>query len=156
MGYFSNGREGDNYEHKYCGKCLHQGRCPIMSLHGLWNYEQCATGKADELAAALAATKEQALDYFIPRESKGLVNGLCQMFVQNPARPPLLHSARGHGHCPFCVTDVHMRTYRLGDGTVQACPRCSGAWTIDRGGVRILTQGEAPNAPPQEKPASDD
>ena len=161
MGYFSNGSEGAHYEERYCKRCLFGGGgCAVWSLHMLWNYEQCEPKGGDvehrSCQVALAKAKADALAFFIPSERKGLANGLCEMFVQNPARAPLLHSARGHGHCPFCVTDVHMRTYRLGDGTVQICPRCNGTWTIDRGGVRILEQGEAPNAPPQEKPASDD
>lgn len=70
MAYFSNGSEGEEYEARYCSKCVHCGECPILVLHSLWNYD-----------ALDSETKHTALNVFIPRSKDGLSNEQCRMFV---------------------------------------------------------------------------
>jgi hypothetical protein len=72
VGYFSNGTEGNMYEEKYCNRCVNDndGKCPIMTLHLLWNYEQ----NQDEI-------KKYALDFFIPMQQDGPFNDKCLMFL---------------------------------------------------------------------------
>jgi hypothetical protein len=75
MAYFSSGSEGSYYEEKYCSRCIHDmNTCPIMLLHLMWNCD--AVGKtADE-------TKRTALDILWPRQSDGVHNADCAMFVE--------------------------------------------------------------------------
>ena len=77
MGYFSNGTEGDDYEARYCCKCLNyddEMGCPILNLHLLWNYD--AVGPSVDPNERDA--KAYALNHFIPR--KGIENLQCRMF----------------------------------------------------------------------------
>lgn len=73
MAYFSNGIEGDTYEAHYCQRCIHyaEGLCPVLMLHGLWNYD--AVGKGADPNKALV------LNVLIPR--KGIENLQCTMFI---------------------------------------------------------------------------
>ena len=87
MGYFSNGTEGRDYQARYCYRCVNyrdlgDGRgegCPIWDLHQLWNYDP---GTPRE--RLVAATKDRALDQFIPRSKDGLTNEQCKMFLEIP------------------------------------------------------------------------
>lgn len=73
MGYFANSIEAQLYEERFCNKCIHyNNECPILFLHGLWNYEAVGKNK-DE-------TKETTLNSFIPRDGKGK-NEECLMFI---------------------------------------------------------------------------
>ena len=80
MGYFSNGTEGDNYEHNYCRRCIHSPLkdddpfCPVWELHLLHNYDEC--NKPDSFLHTL-----------IPRTDDGLGNKRCRMFVKDTVRP---------------------------------------------------------------------
>ena len=75
MAYFSNGSEGDNYEHNYCSRCIHgswlredDGKmCAVMEAHLLKNYEECNN-------------KDSILHILIPRD--GIWNAECRMFVE--------------------------------------------------------------------------
>ncbi len=71
MGYFSNGAEHEQYEARYCCRCVHQGDedygpgCAVMQLHFERNYEECND-------------KGSLLHVLIPRD--GIHNGECRMF----------------------------------------------------------------------------
>jgi hypothetical protein len=67
MAYFSNGREGEAYEARYCRQCVHDINedCPILLLHLMHNYEECNK-------------KDSFLHILIPR--KGIENEKCRMF----------------------------------------------------------------------------
>jgi hypothetical protein len=72
MGYFANGSEGANYEHRYCRSCQNRPTdpekgCAVWGLHMLYNYEQ---NKDDGLAAVLG--------FLIPRD--GVRNRECRMY----------------------------------------------------------------------------
>lgn len=76
MGYFSNGTEGDMYTERFCERCIHNNAevgCPVLTLHWLWNYDQCSNKE-----------KEQALSLLIPRDKDGW-NEQCTMFT--PKQP---------------------------------------------------------------------
>jgi hypothetical protein len=71
MGYFSNGTEGEDYQQKWCSRCLHENvekyiGCPVWNLHLLHNYDEC--NKPDSY-----------LHRLIPRD--GTENKRCSMFV---------------------------------------------------------------------------
>ena len=73
MGYFSNGSEGEDYQAKYCARCVHEnmktGRgCPIWNLHLLHNYDDCNNPKS-------------YLHFLIPRDHEKCGNERCTMFV---------------------------------------------------------------------------
>lgn len=67
MGYFSNGTEGELYQHKYCNRCIHDQNedCPIWFMHLVHNGSGGAIG--------------DILNTFIPRE--GIYNEKCVMFI---------------------------------------------------------------------------
>ena len=72
MGYFANGASGDDYEQRYCERCVHQkpqsGRgCPVWQLHLAWP------------CSAVGVVETEVLNYFIPRDRVGN-NGQCVMF----------------------------------------------------------------------------
>lgn len=75
MAYFSNGTEGESYEHNVCSRCIHYGdetkMCPVWELHLLYNY-----GQTDDKHVELF------LNTLIPR--RGVYNDLCSMW--HPAR----------------------------------------------------------------------
>ena len=81
MGHFSNGTEGMMYQEGYCFKCINyrdvgDGRgegCPIWDLHFLWVGDE---PNDDE------HPKNQALNFFIPREPAPVWNGDCKMFLE--------------------------------------------------------------------------
>lgn len=81
MGYFSNGSEGDAFEHAYCSRCVHRNGkdgstgCHVMLAHILWSYKLCNSKGAGK----------EILDLLIPRE--GAYNGGCEMFHEGPAVP---------------------------------------------------------------------
>lgn len=84
MAYFANGTEGDYYEEKYCQRCAHFGECgeecPILALHGIWNYEACRGDQPESTAEQRA--KHVALNMLWPRD--GVHNGACKMFCESP------------------------------------------------------------------------
>lgn len=71
MGYFSNGCEGEDYEARYCNRCVHQKPdgpgCAVWLAHVLHNYRQ-----TDE--------QKEILDLLIPRTANGVWNAECAMF----------------------------------------------------------------------------
>lgn len=73
MGYFSNGSEGDDYEARYCARCVHEkeGGCPVILAHVLFAYDLCNDKEHPG---------KVMLDMFIPRE--GIENWECTMFVE--------------------------------------------------------------------------
>jgi hypothetical protein len=76
MGYFSNGCEGDDYEVRFCNRCVHQkpddGGCMVWLAHLLHNYGQ------DEKTEAV-------LNLLIPRSKDGAFNEQCAMFHESAA-----------------------------------------------------------------------
>ncbi len=74
MAYFSNGSEGDIYEHDYCHNCLNysRGACSILLIHAIYNYDQCRGGKKGEAIKSI-------LNILIPRSEDGLTNMQCSM-----------------------------------------------------------------------------
>jgi hypothetical protein len=74
MGYFSNGSEGEDYHERYCSRCVHDKdeNCPVWLAHLLYSYRDCNV-------------PESILHLLIPRESGGLTNGACLMFIESPA-----------------------------------------------------------------------
>ena len=75
MGYFSNGSEADDYQEKYCMKCLNWKErndeyngdgCPIWDAHLMGNYTFCNHD-------------DSPLDVLIPRQDAGW-NKECRMF----------------------------------------------------------------------------
>ncbi len=82
MAYFSNGTEGDQYEEKYCIKCVNwrdkdnDGAygCPIWDLHMFYAYEECnGTGNAKAM-----------LDHLIPMNKETHFAEECSMFLPEP------------------------------------------------------------------------
>lgn len=80
MAYFPNGTSGMIYEEQVCAKCAHYGEgddvggCPVLLIHNLYNYDQCADtehGKAIECI----------LDLLIPRTKNDLGNEKCSLFA---------------------------------------------------------------------------
>lgn len=70
MGYFSNGSEGEEYESKWCDRCIHASAgCAVWLAHMEFNYDQC---KNKEI--------EKILNIFIPISKDGLSNLKCRMF----------------------------------------------------------------------------
>lgn len=73
MGYFANGSEGDDYERRYCDRCLHQkpddGGCMVWLAHALHNYRDCND-------------KNSVLHLLIPRSADDLSNEACTMFAE--------------------------------------------------------------------------
>lgn len=67
MGYFSNGSEGEGYEHRYCRRCANNSDdgCSVWLAHLLYNGD---------------APQSQVLDLLIPRSKDGLDNLQCTMF----------------------------------------------------------------------------
>ena len=43
MGYFPNSTAAEYYEAQWCEKCTyyHDGECPCLQAHLLWNYDEC-------------------------------------------------------------------------------------------------------------------
>lgn len=86
MAYFSNGSEGDYYEHKFCDRCVHQGDsqseqgCPVWLLHLTRNYEECNNPLS-------------FLNVLWPRNKDG-TNGDCQMFIEKPSFEQGGHDAK--------------------------------------------------------------
>lgn len=78
MAYFSNGTEGEQYEEKYCERCIHYGDenkgCPIWDAHLFFSYELC--NKENDPG-------KQILDMLIPMD--GVWAGECRMFVEKKA-----------------------------------------------------------------------
>ena len=82
MGCFSNGTEGEDYQARYCSRCIHENAakgigCPIWNLHLMSNYAEC--NKPDSY-----------LHFLIPRSANDLGNERCTMFLErgllsNPA-----------------------------------------------------------------------
>lgn len=76
MAYFSNGREGADYENHYCVHCVHGGKestCAVWLAHLIANYAECNK-------------KDSVLHVLIPRTKDGLDNEQCRMFLQVKAR----------------------------------------------------------------------
>lgn len=74
MGYFSNGSEGDDYQRRYCDRCVHwqnDNPCAVWGLHMVRNYQDCND-------------KASALHVLIPR--RGIENLQCAMFIPTPER----------------------------------------------------------------------
>ncbi len=71
MGYFSCGAEGNDYEARYCSRCIHgqdqEEGCPVMSAHVIHNYKECNNPSS-------------ILHMLIPRDDVGN-NKQCRMFV---------------------------------------------------------------------------
>ena len=40
MGYFANSTCRKRYEKKYCSRCVHCEKCPVMAAHTIANYQQ--------------------------------------------------------------------------------------------------------------------
>lgn len=63
------------YEAEYCDHCVHQpeapddGGCPILLLHGLYNYDECNND-------------DSMLHVLIPRTEDGIGNKQCTMFIR--------------------------------------------------------------------------
>lgn len=72
MGYFANGSEGDDYERRYCDRCVHQKQddegCAVWLAHLTNNYAECNN-------------KGSILHMLIPRAPSG-ANEQCKMFVE--------------------------------------------------------------------------
>lgn len=94
MGYFSTGTEGADWEARWCYRCVHYpevGECPVMLLHSLWNYDQCAAAndrhEGREPQDKASEAKLIALETLISCGESGLGND-CQMFYRKPAPEP--------------------------------------------------------------------
>jgi hypothetical protein len=80
MGYFSNGDEGDLYEHNVCSRCAHHNSnpeeegCVIWTIHLLYNYDQHKS-----------ETIKDVLSGLIPRSNVPGYNDLCSMY--HPSKP---------------------------------------------------------------------
>lgn len=72
MGYFGNGTEGMMYQEKYCQRCVHDGACPVMDFHLLYN------------GANEGTTEAYILNALIPKE--GIHNGQCTMFYEGKSQ----------------------------------------------------------------------
>lgn len=74
MGYFSNGCEGADYEHRYCNQCVHQygidgeTPCAVWTAHLSHNYDECNN-------------PQSILHMLIPRSKDMMSNGECKMFL---------------------------------------------------------------------------
>jgi hypothetical protein len=69
MGYFTNGTEGEDYEARYCVRCVHRSdepMCAVWEAHFFHNYDEC--NKPGSILHTL-----------IPRQKHG-GNGQCRMF----------------------------------------------------------------------------
>ena len=80
MGYFPNGCAGEDYEARFCNRCVHQDPegegCAVWLAHMLHNYNQ-------------ANNDASILDELIPRTKDGLGNEKCKMFAASSRlRPP--------------------------------------------------------------------
>jgi hypothetical protein len=69
MGYFPNGCAGEDYQAKWCRRCVHDVNedCAVWMVHLLANYEEC--DRPDSL-----------LHVLIPREN--VDNQRCRMFLE--------------------------------------------------------------------------
>jgi len=79
MGYFGSGSDLQDYESRYCSKCLHdrgEHPCAVMAAH--WN---CASDKEANFRGS--SPEERILDTLIPR--LGGINQECKMLMQIPA-----------------------------------------------------------------------
>lgn len=78
MGYFSNGSEGLDYEHKYCERCIHAEDpdtcCPVWWLHLDHNSEQFSNNPSSLVV-------KKMLTALIPPTDDGLDNEQCKMFA---------------------------------------------------------------------------
>ena len=84
MGYFSNGAEGQDYEERYCRRCIYYGPadgpgCPVWGLHLTYNSEQNRHKRIETI-----------LSEFIP--INGLSNGQCKMFAEDTRK--IVHEMR--------------------------------------------------------------
>lgn len=82
MGYFSNGSEGDVYEHKYCSHCVHyhlgqwdEGCCAVWNAHMIGNYKQIEN---HDLATVL--------DLLIPSDERSFPTK-CAMYLATQVAP---------------------------------------------------------------------
>lgn len=96
MAYFSNGTEGQDYEARWCDRCVHQGGpngpgCAVWLAHLMHNYEQKEGSPLEQVLATL-----------IPVDARGFALK-CKMFITAEdvrrarlarSRKPLLESAR--------------------------------------------------------------
>jgi hypothetical protein len=79
MGYFANGTDGAIWESKNCDNCVHNPsdpdkECPIMLIHGLYNYDQKNKGNED---------LHEVLDILIPiGENPYRFNCECSMRIK--------------------------------------------------------------------------
>lgn len=80
MGYFSNGCQGEDYQHTFCKNCVHSKtvdgyptNCMVWELHLAMNYDHCN----DE---------SSPLHALIPRD--GVENLQCTMFHPIPKEDP--------------------------------------------------------------------
>lgn len=74
MAYFSNGTEGDDYQHRWCERCVHDDPdkgCTVWLLHFMHNYEECNK-------------KDSFLHKLIPIREDGFA-GECTMFIERKA-----------------------------------------------------------------------
>ncbi|KKK81594.1 hypothetical protein LCGC14_2811890 [marine sediment metagenome] len=82
MGYFSNGTEGLDYEHRYCNRCIHGSKegegcheCPVLAAHFEFNSDQ----NSDE-------NLNYILGLFIPIADDKISNEQCAMFITKDGR----------------------------------------------------------------------
>lgn len=73
MGYFSNGTEGEDYQARYCSRCIHENAakgigCPVWNLHLIANYAECNK-------------PESYLHVLIQRSKPDIGNEKCTMFL---------------------------------------------------------------------------
>lgn len=88
MAYFPNGTSGTIFQEKYCDNCwnhrdLNDDRgsgCPVWDWHMIWNYDQIADSKADNIKVAESKVYKASLEHFIPTGKDGFPKE-CLMFL---------------------------------------------------------------------------
>ena len=78
MGYFPNGTSWQDYEAKFCDRCIHgqdpDNGCPVAAAHFFFSYEECNS----------ESNAKTMLDMLIPIRKDGLANERCAMFAGTP------------------------------------------------------------------------
>ena len=82
MAYFSTGSEGDDYQLRWCQRCIHWpesaiAECPVWTVQGDYNYE-----RVNEPEHAI----RKILDILIPSRDDGFPDQ-CRMFHSRKAAP---------------------------------------------------------------------
>ena len=110
MGYFSNGCEGDEYQAKYCERCIHwqdENPCAVWYAHIMTNYDDCNFPGS-------------ILHLLIPRTNDGLGNEQCTMFVSVAGKPHQWNHALNECEC------CKRQPATAGNHHAENCPR----WTL--------------------------